>query len=99
MHVRGGQFWNIPYEDLEGDVRKVWEETKKIISEGLNISEVNGKRTNNLPKQKDNRVSHVRPHARNAEDTYDLPDGRKYTKQCFWLNNSYIYEQLDENLK
>lgn len=99
LHVRGGQFWNIPYEDLEIDVKNVWEETKRVISEGLIISEVNGRRINNLPKQKDNRVSHVRPHAKNAEDTYELPDGRRYTKQCFWLNNSYIYSQIDDALK
>ena len=97
--VRGGQFWNIPYDDLEGDVKCVWEETKKVIQEGLVIKEENGRRMNNFPKQKDHRVSHVRPHAQNAEYTYDLPDGRKYTKQCFWLNNSYIYSQLDDALK
>ena len=99
LRVRGGQFWNIPYEDLEIEVKKVWEETKRVLSEGLIISEVNGRRINNLPKQKDNRVSHVRPHAKNAEDTYELPDGRRYTKQCFWLNNSYIYSQIDDALK
>jgi len=99
FRVRGGQFWNIPYDDLEGDVKDVWEETKRVILDGLEIKEENGKRLNNFPKQKDHWVSHVRPHARNSEDTYDLPDGRKYTKQCFWLNNSYIYSQLDDALK
>ena len=99
LRVNGSQFWNIPYEVLENEVRSVWEKTKRVIKEGLVISEVNGKRTNNLPKQKDNRVCHVRPHANNAEDTYDLPDGRRYTKQCFWLNNSFIYSQLNEELR
>lgn len=41
-------------------------------------------------------MCHVRPHARNSKDTYELPDGRKYPKQCFWLNNSYILSQLDK---
>ena len=98
-HVSGCQFWNIPYNDLEIEVKSVWEKTKKVIEEGLVITELNGKKTNNLPKQKDNRVSHVRPHARNAADTYPLPDGREYTKQCFWLNNSYIYSQINDELK
>ena len=97
--VKGSQFWNIPYDDLEIDVRSVWEKTKRVIEEGLVITEINGKRTNNLPKQKDNKVSHVRPHARNAGDTYPLPDGREYTKQCFWLNNCYIYSQINEELR
>ena len=98
-HVSGCQFWNIPYNDLEIEVKSVWEKTKKVIEEGLVITELNGKKTNNLPKQKDNRVSHVRPHARNAADTYPLPDGREYTKQCFWLNNDYILSQLKDDLK
>ena len=44
----------------------------------------------NLPKASENPVCHVRPHARNSSDTFSLPDGRQYPKQCFWLNNSYI---------
>lgn len=32
-------------------------------------------------------------------DTYELPDGRQYPKQCFWLNNTYIYNQIDEKIK
>ncbi len=99
LYVKGGQFWNIPYNDLETDVRSVWEQTKKVIREGLIINNVNGINTNNLPKQTENRACHVRPHARNAADTYELPDGRHYTKQCFWLNNSYIYSQIDNELK
>ena len=45
---------------------------------------------NNLPKQSENRVAHVRPHARDASDTYPLPDGREMTKQCFWFNRTYV---------
>lgn len=99
LRLRGCQFWNIPYEDLETDVKSVWEKTKNVIADGLQISIVNGKRRNNLPKQSENRVSHVRPHAQNANDTYELPDGRSYPKQCFWLNNSYIYSQINDGLK
>ena len=55
-----------------------------------------GKNYNNFPKLSENPVCHVRPHARNSKDTYELPDGRKYPKQCFWLNNSYILSQLDK---
>lgn len=99
LRLKGCQFWNIPYDDLETDVKKVWEETKKVLMEGLEITVVNGKNHNNFPKASENRVSHVRPHAQNAKDTYELPDGRQYPKQCFWLNNTYIYEQLDDRLK
>lgn len=99
LRLRGCQFWNIPYSDLENDVRSVWERTQDIINKGLIINIVNGKMKNNLPKSSENPVCHVRPHAQNAEDTYELPDGRKYPKQCFWLNNSYIYSQIDDKIK
>lgn len=99
LRLRGCQFWNIPYEDLEIEVRSVWEKTKKVLLEGLQINVVNGVRRNNLPKATENRVSHVRPHAQNMQDTYELPDGRMFPKQCFWLNNSYIYEQIRDEIK
>lgn len=87
-------FWNIPNQDLD-EVQKVWERTSKVLREGVQFR-TSGKRTfNNLPKASENRVSHVRPHAKDSMDTRELPDGRHMPKQCFWLNNSYIKEQLE----
>lgn len=37
-----------------------------------------------------NGVAHIRPKARNGADKVTLPDGQQITKQCYWLNNSYI---------
>ncbi len=99
LRLRGCQFWNIPYENLENEVRSVWERTKSVLIEGLKVEIINGKRSNNFPKASENPVCHVRPHAQNGEDTYELPDGRKYPKQCFWLNNTYIYDQIDYEIK
>lgn len=99
LRLKGCQFWNIPYDDLEKEVKVVWEKTKQLIKNGLKIEVKNGKNCSNLPKISENRVCHVRPHGRNAQDTYELPDGRRHTKQCFWLNNSYILSQLDKQFK
>lgn len=99
LRLRGCQFWNIPYEDLETDVKSVWQRTKQVLQEGLQVRRVNGVCRNNFPKASENPVCHVRPHAQNAQDTYELPDGRQYPKQCFWLNNTYIYQQIDDNIK
>ena len=99
LRLKGCQFWNIPYDDLEGNVKLVWEKTQRVIREGLRIEKKNGKNYNNFPKLSENPVCHVRPHARNSKDTYELPDGRWYPKQCFWLNNSYILSQLDNRFK
>ena len=96
LRLKGCQFWNIPYSDLEEEVRSVWERTKQVILDGVQVICVNGKKHNNFPKATENRVSHVRPHGKDASDTYELPDGRNLTKQCFWLNNSYILSQLDK---
>ncbi len=99
LRLSGCQFWNIPYDDLENDVREVWEKTVQVIKDGLVVEVINGVRHNNFPKASENRVCHVRPHAQNGDDTYELPDGRLYPKQCFWLNNSYILDQIDDRLK
>lgn len=97
LRLKGCQFWNMPYDDLEGNVKLVWERTQKILCEGLKVEKRNGKNYNNFPKSTENPVCHVRPHGQNSKDTYELPDGRQYPKQCFWLNNSYILSQLDKN--
>lgn len=76
---------------------EVWKETKQILINGLEVEKVNGKNYNNFPKASDNPICHVRPHARNAQDVDELPDGRMFPKQCFWLNKEYILSQLDEN--
>ncbi len=88
-------FWNIPNDDLE-EVRTVWERTVNTIRKGVTLMETPRGISNDLPKQSDNPVAHVRPHGKDASDKLPLPDGRLMTKQCFWLNNSYIAEQIKE---
>lgn len=97
LRLKGCQFWNIPYADLEGYVKTVWEQTKKVIQNGLKIEVKKGKLSSNLPAKSENPVCHVRPHGKNSEDRYELPDGRTYPKQCFWLNNTYIASQLEKH--
>ena len=99
LRLQGSQFWNIPYHDLEVEVQAVWNRTKRVLLDGLQIEQRNGKNYNNFPNASENPVCHVRPHAQNAQDTYELPDGRQYPKQCFWLNNHYILSQLNEEFK
>lgn len=87
------KFWNIPAEDLE-EVQRVWEKTVDVINAGVELTFDGTCTRNNLPKQSESPVAHVRPHARDSKDTYPLPDGREMPKQCFWLNNSYIEQQI-----
>lgn len=97
LRLLGCKFWNIPGSDLL-EVESVWKKTKQLINGGLVIERINGKYTSNFPKASENPVSHVRPHARSADDVDILPDGRAFPKQCFWLNNSYILSQIQDLL-
>lgn len=63
---------------------------------------------NNLPNKSETEIIHVRPHATKAayrfnngeeygnveRDANMLPNGEYMTTQSFWINNSYILEQL-----
>ena len=89
------KFWNIPAEDLE-EVGRVWSRTVETIKRGVKLTQTSSGISNDLPKQSESRVAHVRPHGRDGNDKLPLPDGRMMTKQCFWLNNTYIAEQIKE---
>jgi DNA mismatch repair protein MutH len=96
IKFRKAFFWNMLQEDLE-EAKKVWNITKERINEGVNTWEKNDRTFNNLPNKSENRVSHVRPHGKDKNDVDELPDGRKMTKSCFWLNAQYLKEQIENN--
>ncbi len=88
------KFWNIPAEDL-AEVQRVWERTVEVIKAGVELTFDGNCTHNNLPKQSESSVAHVRPHARDSHDTYPLPDGREMPKQCFWFNRTYVEKIID----
>jgi len=103
--LRKVKFWNMPYSDLL-EVEKVWTKTQQVVAKGEIVkgfkTDKNGKvsRETNFPNKEFSKISHVRPHATNALDTYPLPKKDKltkqmeYTKHCFWLNNSYVRDEI-----
>jgi DNA mismatch repair protein MutH len=98
--LRKVKFWNMPYVDIL-EAEKVWAKTKEIVSKGKIVKQVIGTtRYTNFPNKSFNSVSHVRPHATNAADTYPLPTkdkltkAKEYTKHCFWLNNTYVRDEI-----
>lgn len=116
--LKGCQLWNMPYADINKDVREVWQKTKEVLSTGVIITPIKQKSRvickNNLPKSKENRVAHVRPHTTKSfymlsdgttygngtySDADELPDGRLMTRQSFWINKSYLYSILKPSLK
>ena len=98
--LRKVKFWNMPYSDIL-EVERVWNYTKEIIQGGNIVNTVNnGIRYTNFPNKSFSAISHVRPHASNSEDTFPLPvrdivtGAMEYTKHCFWLNNSYVRDEI-----
>lgn len=92
---RGVKFWNMPEKDL-AEAERVWKKTVQTIRNGVQLVPSPRGMHNNLPKASESWVAHVRPHGSDASDTYPLPDGRRMTKQCFWLNNHYVQSQIQE---
>jgi DNA mismatch repair protein MutH len=78
-------FWTMPYKDLEGEVKRVWEKTITQIIDGD---------SENLPKKSESNICHVRPHGINKYDVDETPDGKFLIKKCFWINSQYIKEQI-----
>ncbi|MFC4799433.1 Sau3AI family type II restriction endonuclease [Neobacillus sp. GCM10023253] len=102
LYLKGIKLWNMPYNTIESEIRQLWEEINKVVKAGVNIEfKKHGKKlveTNNLPKIGFNGVTHVRPKGADGSDKVTLPNGQRITKQCYWLNNTYIAEvvkQLD----
>ena len=103
--LRKVKFWNMPYTDLL-EVEKVWTKTQQIVAKGEIVkgfkTDKNGKvsRKTNFPNKEFSKISLVRPHARDASDTYPLPTQdnltkeNEYTKHCFWLNNRYVRDEI-----
>lgn len=99
--LRKVKFWNMSYSDIL-ESKSVWKKMIETISKGEIVKQVTerGIRKTYFPKKTENRISHVRPHARNAADTYELPVPdkltklNKFTKHCFWLNASYVRDEI-----
>lgn len=67
------KLWNMPISTIERQIKKVWEETNRVLNNDLIIEIKNNRVLNNFPKARENCVAHVRPHARNRDETRPLP--------------------------
>lgn len=100
MILKGCQFWNMPYNDIEEHVSKVWHKMQGVVISGdFRHYDEKGKAHYHFPKKKDSSVCHVRPHGDSNKDCDEMPNGIMCPKQSFWLNKEYIYSQLEERLK
>lgn len=81
----GFVLWNMPVADLE-TAQVVWEDTRNKIMNGDYKHFINASKK---------RIAHVRPKGRNGSSLMETPQGTFEKKKCFWLNNEYIQEIVD----
>jgi len=79
------QFWTPPIGDVDTYARECFEATVDLIRED---------KLEYLPRSADEKMCHVRPHGRNAEDTLPTPSGGRAVRRSFWLNQRYMAQQL-----
>ncbi|MBK5253402.1 MAG: restriction endonuclease [Peptostreptococcaceae bacterium] len=94
LHLYFATFWNMSNSDIENEVKVVWSKTKERLNEGIKAKKHGSRTFNNLPSSKENRVCHIRPHGKNKDDTLPLPSGQVFTKQSFFLNASYVRDEI-----
>lgn len=95
--------WKISPDDLN-QVKKEWGLSKKIVTAGVKTKKVKyglgWRQENNLIKQSNTKVIHIRPHAQNSKDL-DVPflnySKIKISWQSFWLNKVFLKNILTLN--
>lgn len=94
-------FWNMSQKDLD-DASCVWKHTVPLLIKGDIVKgyDERNRCLNNFLKTTENRVAHIRPHAKNAQDTQSLPvndnitNQSEFTKQGLWMNKKYIRDSI-----
>ena len=87
LALKKTMFWNLPYNDLNIVIKKVFDETKQKIVEWD---------YDNFTKISDRRISHIRPHGANKKTVNEWPDWKVHETKCFRLNAKYIADQIKQ---
>lgn len=103
------KFWGFPDRQVE-EVQRVWAETRRIITEGVELTQHGNRVFTNFPQSRVNKVIFTKIHAQNTyyeieknvfvgkgklSDTDKLPDGRRITKHSFWIPKKFLKEVLE----
>lgn len=102
LYLKQIRLWKMNEETLDSGVFDVWKRTKECVQNGNIVKYIDdrGRFFSYFPSSTDSRFVHVRPHARNRDDTFPLPVPDKYTgltdypKHSFWLNKSYVLKVI-----
>ena len=103
------KFWGFPDCQLD-EVQRVWQETRQILKDGVQLTPNGNRISTNFPQSKINQVLFTKIHAQNTlyelkpgefvgkgklSDTDVLPDGRHITKHSFWMPKKFLKEVLE----
>lgn len=104
------KFWGFP-DRLENEVKRVWQETRQILNEGVQLSQNGNRVSTNFPQSRINKVIFTKIHAQNTRyeiapdifvgkgnesDIDELPDGRNITKHSFWISKKFLKDVLED---
>ena len=92
------------------EVKRVWQETRQIIQNGVVLTKINNRVHTNFPTSAKNNIIFTKIHATNSyyeispdyfigkgklTDTDELPDGRRITKHSFWMPKKFLKEVFE----
>lgn len=84
-------FWTMPPKDLD-KAEAYWEHIRtNVLANHIDHQY--------FWKAGDDMNFHVRPKARDSHDLTDNPNGGKCKKFCYWFNNSYVRQIVNDNSK
>lgn len=102
---KGVKFWRVPFDDLEGDIRKTWQKTVDIYKAGVTLKYKKSEKptstgkdyrvSNDLPKISDKSILHVRPSSREACYSDDLTYATKLPTKTNWIDRPAISDLSD----
>ncbi len=99
---KGIKFFSMPEEDINGPVKKMWDDTVKKLNEGVTLEAVPDKSTkdgwrikNNFVDKSDDLICHVRPHTNNR-DYRGGSNADKLPKKINWINRPDSDDYSDE---
>ena len=82
-------FWQMPDSDIP-EAKRCYDQMQANVRAG---------RADISVRSSENRCCHVRPHAQNKADTRPQPHGRPVEKKSFWLNQTYLKEEIRRQLE
>lgn len=76
---KGAQFWNMPLSDINNKVAEDWNNTQKVIKEGVKFRKSGNRIFNNLPSPEETHAFHLRPKAHKSAYSINI-NGEIYVR-------------------